>query len=55
MNMTTLFVTHDYTEIPYLASEVAVLNDGRIVKYGTVREILGDEILQRGIWAPWES
>lgn len=55
MNITTLFVTHDYTEIPFLASEVAVLNDGRIVKHGTVREILGDEILQRGIWAPWET
>lgn len=54
MSVTTLFVTHDYTEIPFLASEVVVLNGGRIVKHGTVREILGDEILERGIWAPWD-
>lgn len=55
MSVTTLFVTHDYTEIPFLASEVAVLNNGRIVKYGTVREILGDDVVQRGMWAPWET
>ena len=30
MSITTLFVTHDYTEIPFLASEVVVLNGGRI-------------------------
>lgn len=55
IKLTTLFVTHDYTEIPFLASTVTVLNGGRIVKQGSVREILGDEILERGIWAPWES
>ncbi len=54
MNMTTLFVTHDYTEIPYLARQVAVLFEGRIIKYGSIREVFGDEILDRRVWVPWE-
>jgi tungstate transport system ATP-binding protein len=53
-NMTTLFVTHDFTEIPYLASTVAVLFEGRLVKYGTVREVFGEELLESKIWTPWE-
>ena len=55
MHMTTLFVTHDFTEIPYLASKVAVLYEGRIVKYGTVREVFGEELLESKVWTPWES
>jgi tungstate transport system ATP-binding protein len=55
MNMTTLFVTHDFTEIPYLASMVAVLYEGRMVKYGTIREIFGEELLESKVWTPWES
>ena len=54
MNMTTLFVTHDFTEIPYVASKVAVLFEGRLVKYGTVREVFGEELLESKIWTPWE-
>lgn len=54
MNMTTLFVTHDYTEIPYLARQVAVLFEGRIIKYGSIREVFGDEIVDRRVWVPWE-
>jgi tungstate transport system ATP-binding protein len=54
MKMTTLFVTHDFTEIPYLASMVAVLYEGRIVKYGTVREVFGEELLESKVWTPWE-
>jgi tungstate transport system ATP-binding protein len=54
MNMTTLFVTHDFTEIPYLASMVAVLYEGRMVKYGTIREIFGEELLESKVWTPWE-
>jgi len=55
MHMTTLFVTHDFTEIPYMASMVAVLYEGRIVKYGTVREVFGEELLESKVWTPWES
>jgi tungstate transport system ATP-binding protein len=54
MNMTTLFVTHDFTEIPYLASMVAVLYEGRMVKYGTIREVFGEELLESKAWTPWE-
>jgi tungstate transport system ATP-binding protein len=55
MNMTTLFVTHDYTEIPCLARKVLVLHEGRILKSGTVHEIFGDWIMDRKTLAPWES
>lgn len=55
MNMTALFVTHDYTEIPYLAQRVAVLYEGRIIKCGSVVEVFGEEILSRKIWVPWED
>jgi tungstate transport system ATP-binding protein len=54
MKMTTLFVTHDFTEIPHLASMAAVLYEGHIVKYGTVREVFGEELLESKIWTPWE-
>jgi tungstate transport system ATP-binding protein len=54
MKMTTLFVTHDFTEIPYLASMVAVLYEGRIVRHGTIREIFGEELLESKAWTPWE-
>jgi tungstate transport system ATP-binding protein len=55
MNMTTLFVTHDYTEIPYLASNVSVLFDGKIKKSGAVFEIFGEEIFEKGYLTPWEN
>jgi tungstate transport system ATP-binding protein len=54
MQMTTLFVTHDFTEIPHLASMVAVLYEGRIVRHGTIREIFGEELLESKVWTPWE-
>ncbi|HWI64598.1 MAG TPA: ATP-binding cassette domain-containing protein, partial [Symbiobacteriaceae bacterium] len=37
--VTTLFVTHDFTEIPPLADRVAVLMNGRIAQTGTVRDV----------------
>jgi tungstate transport system ATP-binding protein len=55
MNITTLFVTHDYSEIPYLASEVSVLFDGKIKKSGTIQEIFGEEIFVKGSLTPWED
>jgi tungstate transport system ATP-binding protein len=51
---TTLFVTHDYSEIPYLAENAVVLYQGRIIKRGPVTEIFGPEIFQKKMWAPWE-
>lgn len=50
---TTLFVTHDYTEIPYLAQRVVVMFNGRLIKSGTVAEVLGAAVLPQ-ISAPWE-
>jgi tungstate transport system ATP-binding protein len=55
MNITTLFVTHDYTEIPLLAQRVAVMFDGKIMKCGSVSGIFGEEFLQRKTWTPWEG
>ena len=55
MSMTTLFVTHDYTEIPYLAKRVAVLYEGKILKEGSLNEVFGEDILKRSLWVPWET
>jgi tungstate transport system ATP-binding protein len=44
--MAAVFVTHDHTEIPYLASLVKVLHNGRIINSGTVEEVLGDGIIK---------
>ncbi len=54
MNMTTLFVTHDYTEIPRIARNVAVLFEGRMIKSGSVGEVFGDELMDRRVHVPWE-
>jgi tungstate transport system ATP-binding protein len=53
--ITTLFVTHDYTEIPRLAGRMAVMVAGRLTKEGLVREILGDLPLPGRFRAPWET
>jgi tungstate transport system ATP-binding protein len=55
MNMTTLFVTHDYTEIPFLAERTAVMYEGRILKCGSNREVFGADFLERKSWIPWEN
>ena len=52
--LTTVFVTHDYTEIPHFSQNVAVLYDGKIIRRGSVREIFGDETLERKICVPWD-
>ncbi len=52
----TLFITHDYTEIPFLADTMTVMVGGRIIKSGTVAEILGeDAAVPRRIPPPWED
>ena len=55
MNMTTLFVTHDYAEIPHLAQRAAVLHEGRILRDGDLSEVFGESLLERCRWAPWET
>lgn len=52
MNMTALLVTHDYTEIPFLASYVCVLFNGKIMKKGTVQEVFGESIFHRQCMVP---
>lgn len=38
--ITTIFVTHDFTELPLLADQVATLLEGKIVKTGHPQEFL---------------
>lgn len=52
---TTFFVTHDFSEIPHLAEGVLVLNEGRIVRQGSVQEVFGEEVLKWTSWVPWEA
>lgn len=55
MKMTALFVTHDYTEIPFLAEKTAVMFQGRIIKNGSNRDIFGKGFMKRKSWIPWED
>ncbi len=55
MNITTLFVTHDYSEIPFLAKKTAVMFEGRIKKLGPNQEIFGQDFARRSFWSPWED
>ncbi|MBI4740143.1 MAG: ABC transporter ATP-binding protein, partial [Betaproteobacteria bacterium] len=40
LNLATLFITHNFAVVEYLAHEVAVMYLGRIVERGTVEEVL---------------
>jgi len=51
----TLFVTHDYNEVPYFYHSVRVMYGGRIIKSGSISEVLGDIAVPRHIPAPWET
>lgn len=53
--VSALFVTHDYTEIPFLASNAAIMHEGRVIKSGTLREVFGVEIQRRENLIPWEG
>jgi tungstate transport system ATP-binding protein len=53
MKITTLFVTHDYSEIPFLAEKTAVMYEGRVKKFGSNREIFGEDFSRRSLWSPW--
>jgi tungstate transport system ATP-binding protein len=54
-SQTTLFVTHDYTEISFLTSKVAVMHQGKIIKNSSLEEIFGSDILarQKSLKVPW--
>ncbi|SHF06617.1 ABC transporter ATP-binding protein [Desulforamulus putei] len=57
--MATLFVTHDYAEIPYLAHRLAVLDQGRIIQTGTPRQIYerpkNQAVARLLQWVPFRS
>jgi tungstate transport system ATP-binding protein len=53
MKTTTLFVTHDFGEIPLLAGRVAVLHNGRIIQDGSPQEVFGDSV-NLTFRLPWE-
>lgn len=53
--ITTLFVTHDFSEIPFLTRKVVVLFEGRIIREGDIREILGEAAVSLSTWAPWDT
>ncbi|MEA4882293.1 MAG: ATP-binding cassette domain-containing protein [Clostridia bacterium] len=38
-----VFVTHDVTEIPFLGDRTIVMDEGRIVADGSIRDVLADE------------
>lgn len=53
--MTTVFVTHDFSEIPALTHQVAVMFDGRIIKRGDIQDVLGESAVSVRSWAPWDE
>lgn len=44
-NLTTLLVTHDLSDIYYLADKVLVIDKGQIVKSGTPNQVFADNII----------
>jgi len=38
-NITSVFITHDFSEIPFMADKVVALVGGKIVQQGTMEEI----------------
>lgn len=58
-NIATLFVTHDYVEIPYLAHRISVIEQGAIIQTGTPKEIYEqpkNQAVQRLLqWIPLRS
>lgn len=55
LGLTAVFVTHDVTEAMLLADRVAVLKDGRLLQWGTFRELASqaaDPYVQELVSAP---
>ncbi|GAB6180853.1 hypothetical protein JCM14036_21720 [Desulfotomaculum defluvii] len=42
LKISTLFVTHDYQEIPYLADKITVIQSGKLVQSGPLEEIFNN-------------
>jgi peptide/nickel transport system ATP-binding protein len=42
LGLTLLFITHDMEVVEYLADEVAVMRDGKIVEHGLTEQVCGD-------------
>ena len=53
MKITTVFVTHDYTEVPILADQVGVIVKGRLIKCGNIEGIFGQIAIPAPIPSPW--
>jgi len=53
--VTTVFVTHDPSEIPYLTDKVYVMLNGRIVRSGSVKDLFGHVPVTPKIKIPWEA
>jgi hypothetical protein len=32
-----------------------VLYEGKILKDGSLEDVFGEDLLKRGLWAPWEA
>jgi peptide/nickel transport system ATP-binding protein len=37
-----LFITHNFGVVEYLAHDIAVMKDGKLVEYGAAEQVLGD-------------
>jgi osmoprotectant transport system ATP-binding protein len=42
LRQTVLLVTHDLAEAAYLADEIVLMNEGRIVQRGSIADLRGD-------------
>jgi tungstate transport system ATP-binding protein len=42
--LTTIYVTHDVTEIPFLSDRTVIMESGKIIADGPVREVLREEM-----------
>lgn len=53
-NMTIILVSHDMNDVAEFANKIAVLKRGRLVMYGTPREVFGDKekLTQAGLSLP---
>jgi len=42
--LTTIYVTHDVTEIPFLSDRTVIMEGGKIIADGPIREVLREEM-----------
>lgn len=55
----TLFVTHDYNEIPYLSHRLSVIDQGKVIQNGTPEEVYrkpkNQSVLDLLQWVPFSN